>query len=174
MTMTTKPVQPVMTVAAKVTMWINHLNFIPGDSSITTSFDAVSSGVGTGLSGLIIKSSTIGDIATGGGNKVVETALEVPPGYRVNGVRICYELSSNATFIEQVRLAQVQNPPGNALVLLDDATHLTTKGPICVNSQSPATPIDPTTGSILLSFRINCGNTADRIVVRGVGLLLVV
>ncbi len=173
MATTIKPIQPVITVAANVTMWINHLNFIPGDSSITTSFNVVSSGVGKDLSGLIIKSSTIGDIATGGGNKVVEIALEVPPGYKVNGVRICYELSSNTTFIEQVRLGQVQNPPSNALVLLDDATHLTNKGPICLNSLSPATPIDPTVGSILLSLRINCGNTADRIVLRGVGLLLV-
>src|SRR6266581_9723995 len=43
-----------------------------------TSFNAVSSGVGGGLSGLIIMSNTTGDTATGGGNKVVEKGLQVP------------------------------------------------------------------------------------------------
>ena len=31
------------------TMWINHLVFLPGDPSVTTSFNAVSPGVGGGL-----------------------------------------------------------------------------------------------------------------------------
>jgi len=57
-------------------MWINHLDLLPGDPTVITSFNAVSSGVGSGLSGLIIMSSTTGDTATGGGNKVVEKGLQ--------------------------------------------------------------------------------------------------
>src|ERR1022692_459207 len=87
------------------TMWIDHLVFLPGDPSVQTSFNAVNSGVGSGLSGLVITSSTIGNEAQGGGNKVVETALEVPPGFDIVSVRVCYENSNPRSFITQTRLA---------------------------------------------------------------------
>lgn len=151
-------------------MWINHLALLPGDPSVTTSFNATSSGVGSGLSGLIIQSNTVGDTAPGGGNKVVETALEIPPKYKVKSVRVCYELSNDTSFISQVRLAQVQDPPSSAIVLLDDPQNLTDKGPLCVNSQS--TSIDPGNGPLLLSLRVNFGQTSDKIVIRGLGLLV--
>ena len=153
------------------TMWIDHLVFLPGDPSVHTSFNAVNSGVGGGLSGLIITSSTLGDEAEGGGNKVVETALEVPPGFDIVSVRICYENSNPRSFITQTRLAQVQDPPSTALVLLDDPTHLNAAGPVCVNSQS--TLVDPAKGSVLLSLRLNFGDTSDKIVLRAVGLNLI-
>ncbi|HEY9602436.1 MAG TPA: hypothetical protein V6C85_12550 [Allocoleopsis sp.] len=153
-----------------VIMWIDPLNFLPGDPSVLTSFNAVSSGVGGGLSGLIIQSTTTGDTASGGGNKVVEKGLEVPPYFLVKGVRVCYESSNARSFITQIRLAQVQNPPSSAVVLLDDGTDRTNPGPICVDSQ-PAS-IDPSQGAVFLSFRTNFGSTADRIVIRGVGLHL--
>jgi hypothetical protein len=73
-------------------MWIDHLSLLPGDPSVTTSFDAVNSGVGGGLAALVVHSSTTGEDAQGGGNKVVWTAVEVPPRYSVVGLRICYEL----------------------------------------------------------------------------------
>src|SRR5437867_3892592 len=50
-------------------MWINHLDLVAGDPSVVTSFNAINSGVGGGLSGLIIMSTTTGDTANGGGNK---------------------------------------------------------------------------------------------------------
>ena len=153
------------------TLWIDHLVFLPGDPSVQTSFNAVNSGVGGGLSGLIITSSTLGDEADGGGNKVVETALEVPPGFDIVSVRVCYENSNPRSFITQTRLAQVQNPPSTALVLLDDPTHLNAAGPVCVNSQP--TLVNPAKGSVLLSLRLNFGDTTDKIVLRAVGLNLI-
>jgi len=149
----------------------HHLVFLPGDPSVQTSFNAVNSGVGGGLSGLIITSPTLGDEAQGGGNKVVETALEVPPGFDIVSVRICYENSNPRSFITQTRLAQVQNPPGTALVLLDDPTHLNAAGPVCVNSQT--TLVDPAKGSVLLDLRLNFRDTSDKIVLRAVGLNLI-
>ena len=152
------------------TMWIDHLVFLPGDPSVNTSFNAVNSGVGGGLSGLIITSSTIGDQAQGGGNKVVETALEVPPGFDIVSVRVCYENSNTRTFISQTRLSQVQNPPSTATVLLDDPTHLNAAGPVCVNSQP--TLVKPGKGSVFLSLRLSIADTSDKIVLRAVGLNL--
>ena len=154
----------------KKVMWIDHLTLLPGDPSVHTSFNAVNSGVGGGLSGLIIQSSTTGDQAQGGGNKVVETSLEVPPGFRITGVRICFENSNPRSFINQVRLAQVQNPPSTAVVKLDDPTHLNNTGPVCVDSQ--ATSVDPAAGPVLLSLRLNFKDTSDKIVLRGLGLHL--
>jgi hypothetical protein len=152
------------------TMWIDHLVFLSGDPSVKTSFNAVNSGVGGGLSGLIITSSSLGDQAQGGGNKVVETALEVPPGFDIVSVRVCYENSNTRSFISQTRLAQVQNPPSTATVLLDDPTHLNAAGPVCVNSQ--ATLVKPGKGSVLLSLRLSFADTSDKIVLRAVGLNL--
>lgn len=151
-------------------MWINHFDLLPGDPSVTTSFNAVSSGVGGGLTGLVIQSSTTGENATGGGNKVVHMGLQVQPGFLIKGVRVCYELSNKRSFISQIRLAQIQNPPQSAIVQLDDGTDQTNPGPICVNST--ATSVDPSVGEVLLSLRVNFGNTADKIVVRALGLLL--
>jgi hypothetical protein len=151
-------------------MWINHFDLLPGDPSVTTSFNAVSSGVGGGLTALVIHSSTTGENAASGGNKVVQTGLQVPPGYRIRGVRVCYELTSTKTFISQIRLAQVGNPPSSASVQLDDGTDQTNQGPICVNSAS--TNVDPSAGEVILSLRVNFGDTSDRIAVRAIGLHL--
>ena len=151
-------------------MWIDHLSLLPGDPSVSTSNNAVNSGVGGGLAALVVESSTTGENASGGGNKVVWTALEIPPGFSVVGLRICYELTNARSFISQVRLAQVQDPPASALVLLDDPTDQTAVGPICVDVKS--SKIDPRKGALLLDLRVNFGNTADRIAIRGVALWL--
>lgn len=151
-------------------LWIDHLAFRAGDPSLTLSFDAVSSGVGGGLSGLIIESSALGDTAPGGGNKGIEKGLAVPPGWLVTGVRLCYELSDPRTFVTQVRLAQVQDPPQSAVVQLDDGADLTDPGPVCVDSV--ATSIDPAAGGLRLNLRIQTGDVGDRIVLRAVGLHL--
>ena len=151
-------------------MWINHFALLPGDSSVQTSFNAVNSGVGGGLTGLVITSTTTGEIAAGGGNKVVHMAIEVPPGYIVNAVRVGYELTSRASFISQIRLAQVQDPPQTAIVLLDDGTDHTNIGPADVDSATTA--IDAAAGPLLLSLRTNFGDTSDKIAIRALGLHL--
>ena len=101
---------------------------------------------------------------------VVQMGLQVPPGYLIKGVRVCYELSNKRSFISQIRLAQVQTPPQNAIVKLDDGTDQTNPGPVCVDSAT--TTVDPSLGEVLLSLRVNFGNTSDKIVVRALGLHL--
>src|SRR5262245_51487503 len=151
-------------------MWIDHLELLPGDASVTTTHDAVSSGVGGGLAALFVHSGTTGENASGGGNKVVWRGLQVPPGFNVVGVRLCYELTSARSYISQVRIAQVQNPPATALVLLDDPTNHTAVGPVCVDAKSPV--IDPAKGALLLELRVTFGNTSERIAIRAVALWL--
>lgn len=152
------------------TMWINHLDLIPGGAEVQTLYSSNNSGVGSGLSGLIVMSTTTGETFTTGGDKLIEKGLDVPPNYKITGVRICYESSSAASFISQVRLAQLQNPPSTASVILDDGTDLTSVGPVCVNSA--ATSVDTSLGAVRLALRVNFGATTDKIVIRGLGLLL--
>jgi len=165
-------------------LWINYLDFVPGDTDVVTSYKALSPGPGvSSLAGLIITSTTAGEDSINGGNKVVEKGLQVPPGYKVDGVRICFE-SSNPTptgsFISQIRISQFQELPAppTRLVLLDDGTDLINVGPACVDSASPTGgPIDPSLGSLLLSLRVNFAdpltNPDDKIVIRAIGLYLV-
>lgn len=153
-------------------MWVNNLAPLPGDPSVFTDFNAVSA-YGT-LNGLMIGSTTTGENAEDGGNKVVAMGLQVPPGFTIAGVRVCYEVLGTASFISQIRLAQLQDPPSTAVVMLDDGTDLIDPGPVCVDSAEPfAGPVDPTLGAVQLSLRVNFGNTNDVIVLRGVGLWLV-
>jgi hypothetical protein len=86
------------------------------------------------------------------------------------GVRLCYELTNARSFVSQVRIAQVQNPPASAVVLLDDPTDRTAVGPVCVDVKSPT--IDPAKGALLLDLRVSFGNTSDRIAIRAVALWL--
>jgi hypothetical protein len=151
-------------------MWLNHFALLPGDPSVQISYNAVNSGVGGGLTALDVQSTTLGEDAEGGGNKVVHMAVQVPPGSEVLGVRVGYELTSSNSFISQIRLAQVQNPPAVALVLLDDPTDLTATGPVYVDSQP--TSIQPEAGPLLLSLRVNFGDTSNIIAIRGVALIL--
>src|SRR5437588_8560402 len=146
----------------KVLLWLNHLDLRPGDPSVTTSFDWIQT------HGLVVNSSTTGDTAPGGGNKVVATGIEVPPGWLVTGVRVCYQLSNARTHIDQIRLAQTQHPPGTQLVILDDPTAHSALGPVCVDSQP--TSVDPAHGAIMLSLRLAFGDTGDGITIRALGL----
>jgi hypothetical protein len=150
--------------------WIDHFAFLPGDSSVQTSHDAVSSGVGGGLTALVVRSSTTGEEANGGGNKVIQRALEVPPGYTITGVRVCYELTDARSFVSQIRLAQIEPTPFAAIVRLDDPTDHTDEGPVCVDSAP--TSVDASKGAVLLDLRLNFGDTSDKIAIRAVGLHL--
>jgi hypothetical protein len=145
-------------------MWLNHLDLLPGDPSVATSHDAIQS------HGLVVTSSTLGDTAPGGGNKVVTMGVQGVPGYLITGVRVCYELSNPRSFITQIRLAQTQSPPHTQLVILDDGTNHTQAGPRCVDSKRAS--IDPNKGAVTLDFRVKCGDTADRINILAVGLRL--
>ena len=151
-------------------VWLDHYALLPGDDTVQVTHASTSSGVGGGLSALVIRSTTTGEVDGMGGNKVVHMAVQVPPGHSVVGVRLGYELTDPRSHISQIRLSQVQDPPKTALVLLDDGTDHTDVGPIYVDSTE--TSIDPSEGPLILSLRVNFGNTADRIAVRGVGLHL--
>jgi hypothetical protein len=131
--------------------------------------------VGDGLTALVIGSTTAGDLDSFGGSKVVQMALELQPRTRIVGVRLCYELTdagAGGSYVDQIRLAQIQNPPSTAVVLLDDPTAQNAAGPICVNSALVSPPVKAKNGSVLLSLRVKFSNPADLIAIRALGLLV--
>ena len=154
--------------------WINHFDLISGDPhELILSSHSTSSGIGDGLTGVVVKSTSVGSKFSDGGHKVAHMALQLPVlplGMNVRGVRVCYELSGKSAYISQIRIDEVQNPPSRAIVKLDDATHLTAKGPVCVNSK--ATNIATNNGPLLFSLRFNFASTTDAIVIRGLGFYL--
>jgi hypothetical protein len=159
------PPPPPPQATEAFTMWINHLDFLSGDiTKIATTFNA-NNGLGGGPSGLIIKASTAGE-------GTVEKGLQVSPGFLISGVRLCYELSSLTSFINNITLAQLQ-APATLTPLLIDPREPTDIGPICVDSAVLSTPIDPSLGAVRLSLGVNFANNTDLIEVRAVGLHLV-
>jgi len=62
---------------APATMWINHLGFLSGDTTVlTATYRSTNSGVGGGLGGLVIQSSTVGSVDSFGGDKFISTGLQ--------------------------------------------------------------------------------------------------
>ncbi len=148
----------------QTTMWINHLDLRTADATLQMS---VSSGAQFVSDSLIIGSTSVGD------KKWVVKALEVPPGYNVTGVLFCYQLSTPKSFISQIRLGQLQDPPVNWLVLHDDATGWTSAKPVCEKSAIGSGPsIDSWKRTVTLSLRLNFNNTNDKIAIIALGLLL--
>jgi len=153
------------TARAQTVQWINHLDLIPGDTSVTqTSFTSTLDW------GLVIQSTTLGVVDSYGGTKVVAKALQMPSSPTIMGVRICYYLSNIRSFVAQVRLAQAQSPDF-VLVLLDSRLPNDNPGPVCIDSDPAFTPIDPSLGTLMLYLAVNFGDTADRITIRSLGII---
>lgn len=150
------------TAIAQTVQWINHLDLIAGDASVTQASYA-----STQDFGLIIRSTTVGDVDSSGGNKVVSKALQIPSNSTITGIRLCYALSDTRSFVSAIRLSQVQAPE-SATILLDSPLR-GSEGPVCVDSN--ATSIDPSLGALILDLRVNFGDTADRITVRSLGII---
>jgi len=154
--------------------WLNHLELLPGDPTVTATQFQQHPSFGTNVEGLVITSSTTGDVDSNGEDKFVSMALATPKETRIKGVRLCYELSdpgASGSFIEDIRLAQFNNTDAStASVLLDDGIVRDASGPTCVTSKSPL--ISAGKGTIVLSLRTNFASTSDQIGVRALGLLV--
>lgn len=157
-------------------MWINHFGLLSGNANeLKVSANSNSSGIGSGLTGLVLQSGANGlpgDLFSDNSPKVVQTALDLPKNTQINRIRVCYENSSALSYITAVGLIQVQDPPSAGLVKLDDTTNLNAGGPVCVNSKAAKPPVKSKDGPVLLVLRVNLANASDKIVIRGLGLVV--
>jgi hypothetical protein len=146
-------------------MWINHLRLAPAGNGLMAAYDAV----GTGLSGLVVSPRTASPLLRGQGY-LLETALEVPPGFFLRGVRIGLEASSPDCYLNLIRLAQVNDPPDVAILLGEDDRAHRAAGPVSVESEGVS--VDPRRGPVLLTLGFGFEDPAGWVVVRGLGMRL--
>ena len=154
-----------------VPMYVDVYDLVPGSPLIYTQYDT--------RNYLDIRSTTRGETTPAGMKRVV-MGLQIPLGYDLTGVRVCYAVNLRTSvgaeptsFISQIRLAQLTTPPGAALVKHDERLE-PGSNPICIDSflRSPPFRIDPLLGAIELSLRVNFGRIEDVITVSMVGLYL--
>jgi hypothetical protein len=158
---------PMTAIAASPQVqWVNYFDLNPSDTTTIVTPDIDING------GLVITSKNTGDVDGENNNKTVFMALELPKQARVTGVMVCYQLSSPNTFIEQTRLAQLNNPPANFTVRLDDKTAMNSATPKCDRTAVLKVPIKAENSDLVLSLRTNFASMSDQIVIRGLGLLV--
>jgi hypothetical protein len=143
--------------------WINHLDFLPGDSVISAEYN---SAIGFGGWLQITSAEEVADAT-------ILQVLQVPAGYLVNGVRVCYTVTGD-NYISGALISQLQAPPYDADIVLFERAMLDSMDPVCVNIvPQRSVPIDPSLGALTLRFGVSFANTTDSIVINGVGLLTV-
>ena len=148
----------------EIGQWINHLDFLPG-ADVDAKYNAVMVRGG----GLEITPASTTPITS-----FVQQGVQVPAGYLVNGVRVCY-VQTGDSHIDRVTLLQLQDPPTGVDAVLDDEITFngTDPGPACVNTALQRVPADPSLGALSLRFGVAFVDAADSIVILGVGLLTV-
>jgi hypothetical protein len=149
--------------------WVNYYDLNPSDTTTSVTPD-IDDGITSG--GLTITSTNTGDVDGENNNKTVFMALELPKQARVTGVMVCYQLSSANSFIEQTRLMQLNNPPANFTVRLDDKTAMNSATSKCDRTTVLKVPIKAENGALILLLRTNFASMSDQIVIRGLGLLV--
>jgi hypothetical protein len=148
-------------------LWVDPLALTPGTPNVEISLDPLAGGEDFGASGLIVKA------VEGEGSRRIEVGLSVPPGMLVKGARVCYEVTNASTFIDEIRILQLQDPPSTDMLLFQDETDLTSTEPVCVDSAEAVEPIDPSAGSLRLQLILSFPEDAtpdDCIVIHGLGL----
>jgi hypothetical protein len=137
-------------------MWINTLDVRAGTS--TLALDPA----GPGL------------LVTGVADDVLQVGLQVPLGFVIAEVKVCYVAGASGAFINGVSLSQYAVPPTVPPTVLN--APFVPPGPpaagtlTCIDA-TPAGPVDPSSGPVYLSLSIDFP-AADAIAIRGIGLQL--
>ncbi len=145
-------------------MWIDPLSLsLPGTSLGTTSLDPVATGAQQGLA---ITGAAVG-------TDVVQVGLQVPLGFAVTGVTVCYLSGANGSSVNNAQLVQFAVPPAlpPAVPLTQALAAPGTNVTSCVETTT-AVSVDPSAGGpVYLSLGLNF-TAIETIVIRGVGLQL--
>jgi hypothetical protein len=146
-------------------VWANHLALDPAGTGLMVAHDPV----GGRLSGLVVSPRTAVPPASGNGY-LLETVLEVPPGFFLRGIRVGLESSNPTCCVNLIRLAQMNDPPDSANLLWEDAREHRTTGPAAVEVE--AVSIDPKLGPVLLTLGFAFGDPGGYVVIRALGMRL--
>jgi hypothetical protein len=111
---------------------------------------------------LEVACTSIGDL------KWIALPFLLPADRVIKKVLVCYQLSNARSFISQVRLTKETLPP-SAVVQHDDPTDLTSTIPALYESAVGNVATD---GAITLELRLNFTNTADKVSIGAIGIVL--
>ncbi len=138
-------------------MWINPLDLRAGTS--TLALDATAPGLA--VSG------------AGAGSDVVQVGLQVPLGFAVTGVKVCYVSGTAASFLSSVQLLQyAATPVAPPASLVSQSPAAPLASTLTCLDTTPIAGVDPSAGgAMFLSLGVTF-NAAEAIVVRAVGLHL--
>jgi hypothetical protein len=143
-------------------LWINHSDTRPREAHNL----ATSNGTPIGTtSGFVIRPTMTGT------DRVLEQGLQVPPGFGIRKVAICYQLSHPQSFISHIKLTQLITPDSSAEVLSDDDNKMSTSA-TCVDSTEATTLVDPRQGAVRLNLGVTFTSITHLIVIRAIGLYL--
>jgi hypothetical protein len=145
-------------------MWINPLDLRLGAASLlTASLDPVD---GVGQDGLVIT-------AVGAATEALQVGAQVPPGFAVTGVKVCYLSGAAGGRVGGAQLVEFAVPPAvPGTVLLNDAFVAPAASASTCADSTTVVSVDPSAGGPLY---VSLGLTftgADSIVIRGIGLQL--
>jgi len=140
------------------TMWVSPLNFVSSGAS-TDPLQFVRGNLGNALE-VRTSAATV--------SEWIKLPLLLPTNRSIKKVMVCYKLSSAASFISQVRLTQMREPP-TAFVMHDDGTDLTSTTAVCYESN--VGNLRPE-GAITLNLRLSFASVDDTIMIGGIGVVL--
>ena len=143
-------------------LWISHLDARPREAHGLTTSNGTPIGA---TSGFVIRPTTAGV------DRVLEQGLQVPPGFAIKRIAICYQVSNLASFISHIKLTQLTGPDSYSEVLNDPGDKTSTSA-TCVDSTDAPALIDPNQGPVRLNLGVTFTSMTDLIMIRAIGLYL--
>jgi hypothetical protein len=143
-------------------LWISHLDARPREAHGLTTSNGTPIGA---TSGFVIRPTTAGT------DRVLEQGLQVPPGFAVKRIAICYQVSNVASFISHIKLTQLNGPDSYSEVLNDPGDKTSTSA-TCVDSMDAPALVDPNQGPVRLNLGVTFTSMTDLIMIRAIGLYL--
>jgi hypothetical protein len=143
-------------------LWISHLDPRPREAHglVTTNGTPIGA-----TSGLVIRPTTMGV------DRVLEQGLQVPPGFAIKKVALCYQVSNPASYITHIKLTRLTGAD-SFVEVLNDPDDKTSTSATCVDSTEAPVPVDPSQGPVRLNLGVTFSNATHLIMIRAIGLYL--
>jgi prefoldin subunit 5 len=143
-------------------LWIPHADARPREAhNLVTSFGMP---IGT-TTGFVIRPTITGT------DRILEQGVQVPPGFGIRKIALCYQSSNAVSFISHIKLTQMIGPDSYTEVLSDDNNKMST-APTCVDSTPALNIVDPRQGPVRLNLGVTFTSVAHLIMIRAIGLYL--
>lgn len=143
-------------------LWISHLDARPREAHGLVTSDGTPIGA---TSGLVIRPTTTGV------DRVLEQGLQVPPGFAIKKVALCYQVSNPASYITHIKLTRLTGADSFSEVL-NDPDDKTSTSATCIDSTEASAPVDPSQGPVRLNLGVTFTNATHLIMIRAIGLYL--